>query len=179
MSDATDAAPPASSTLEPRKRGRRTTSNKQHGSIIDFVAMLLKRRARKSHIKRRVNEEFFKDNPVGARTIENYIARARILLIEISGKSKQDHRIDAILVYDSVITDPAATTAERLKAQEGLRQLLNLDEPPTQKHELTGAGGGPIVSAVAESPEQVAGKIEAMLRDGAKRAGLLGDGTRE
>ena len=124
--------------------------------IIDFVAILVARRQPKSVVKKLVNEKFFKDDPVTSRTIENYLARARELIAEISGKSRDQHRIDAVAFYDSVITGPDADLRERMVAMEGLRELLNLDEPKMTKHELTGKDGGPVEILALSTAEQAA-----------------------
>lgn len=111
---------------------------------MDFAILLLNRRQPKHAIKAAINAKFFAGNEVSARTIESYLSRAREQIAELAGKSRDEHRTDALLFYESVIVGPDADLKERMAAQEGLRELLALDIPKIQKHELTGAEGGPV-----------------------------------
>lgn len=94
---------------------------------IDFAAHLLARRLVKSDIKRMIRLKYKCD----ARTCERYLSRARAVLIEWSGKTKEQHRIDSHMLYETIIQkekDPRL----RMLAQERIDKLFGLEvpEPP-------------------------------------------------
>lgn len=108
---------------------------------IEFTAKLLAARYFKGDIKRALVARY----SVDARTCERYLSRARELLIEWSGKSKDEHRNDALAFYESIIRSDASP-ADRMTAQGRIDKLLGLEAP--QQH--SGPGGGPVPISLVE-----------------------------
>jgi hypothetical protein len=92
---------------------------------IRLVADMLVRRIHKHQIKRALEDKY----GLGARQAEVYISRAREYLVERTNRPKDEHIAEAFAFYESIIRDPEAVTADRMRAQDALRQLLGLDAP--------------------------------------------------
>jgi hypothetical protein len=88
---------------------------------IDQTVKLLARRLFTSDIKRVLMAKY----DVCARTCETYISRARELILEWSGKSKEEHRQDALALFESVVRSDAPAK-ERMEAQAHIVALLGL-----------------------------------------------------
>jgi hypothetical protein len=112
---------------------------------IERTAQMVVRRLYKGEIKRFLRARY----GASARTCENYLARAREMLLTQSGRPKNLHVSDAMGFYESVIRDSTSTFMEKLVAQQSIDRLLGLAAPTT--HRLTGADGGSVVIKVIES----------------------------
>jgi hypothetical protein len=78
----------------------------------------------------------------GWHQIDIYVARARTRLMERLKRDKEDFRCESMNFYTAMLGDSKATRREKLRAMDGLRELLGLDLPT--RVELTGADRGPI-----------------------------------
>ncbi len=107
------------------------------------VADLLGRGAYKHEIKRWLRDRF----GVGPRTAELLISKARDLIIERTGETKEWHRALAFSFYVSVIRDPDAPITLKIKAQCSINRLLGLNAPKGHRH--AGAAALPL-PALAE-----------------------------
>lgn len=101
---------------------------------IEFTFFLLCRRLYKGDIKRILAKKY----SVCPRTCEDYIARARATLLTESGKTQEEHRLESLRFYESIIAGDGlgeSTLRDRLHAQERIDKLFGLESP--QKHDVT------------------------------------------
>jgi hypothetical protein len=98
---------------------------------VDYTARMLARRVVKSDIKRELKSRY----GVTARTCEEYLSRARGVVLSWTGKAKAEHRVDSLAFYESVLQGDASV-AEKIKAQERIDKLLGLEEPQRLKLSL-------------------------------------------
>jgi len=98
---------------------------------VEFTVFLLSRRLYKCDIKRilkkRYNVEF--------RACEDYLARARKILLEDTGRTREQHRIESLRLYESIVAGDGSSVRDILHAQERIDKLLGLEAP--QKHDVT------------------------------------------
>lgn len=134
-------SPPA-----PKKKNRPTLE--EHEERIELVVKLMVILARKWEIKRGLELRYGKIAP---RTVERYMARARERLREFEGKSKEELFAESVQYYAGVLksTDPKVTTRDKMVARERLDDLFGLKH--AVRHEITGADGGPIKTAMTFS----------------------------
>lgn len=93
---------------------------------------------------RRVITRRFK---VDWRTVDRYLNSARGNLAARSGRTREQHRREALDVYEAVIRDPAAPRGERVRAQQCVDDLLGLRAP--HRTEIAGPNQGPVRTADA------------------------------
>lgn len=92
--------------------------------------MMLSLGWRKSEIKRLIRTAVGIWNPVpSTRSIERYLARARENLLGQLGKSREEHRAEAVAFLQQAISDRNASWKDRLSARDQLTRLLGLNEP--------------------------------------------------
>lgn len=115
---------------KPRKKPVKPT-REEIQDRVEFTVFLLCRRLYKCDIKRILKKKY----SVAARTCEEYLARARAVLVKESGKTQETHRIESLRFYESVIAGDGTTMRDRLHAQERIDKLLGLESP--QKHDVT------------------------------------------
>lgn len=117
------------------KPGRKTPSNKKREEFIEFTALLVGKDLPKSQIKRHIKEKFQKDlgKTVSARTCEDYIARAKELLVEWSERPVKDHFVEAVAFYKSVIQEPGSSRDQKMRARERIDNLYGLEAPKALK----------------------------------------------
>jgi hypothetical protein len=101
---------------------------------IEYTLFLLSRRLYKSDIKRMLIRKY----SIGARTCENYLSRAREILIKGTGQTKEEHRVASLNFYESIIAGPDSTLRDRIYANERLDKLLGLEAP--LQHDVTSHG---------------------------------------
>lgn len=103
------------------------TSTAELKTRAELTARLLATGRRKGEVKRMLKQRF----GVSARACERYLSAARNLLIAWTGKSREDHFVDAFAFYWSVISDPdpAVTLRTRMQARRQLDRLLGLEPP--------------------------------------------------
>jgi len=127
----TDAAPAAPTSVDARRKpfkgGHRTAKSdrKQMRERVLMVAQLLARRLHRHEIKKVMRGKF----GVGGRQTETYISRARELLIDRTGRSRDDHFSEAFCFYEGVLRDPGADIKDKFAAQAELNKLLGLYAP--------------------------------------------------
>lgn len=114
------------------KRGHRRKGSKHSRSThksfeerIEVARKLLSARMRHGDVKRYLKNTY----GVATRQAETYIARARKLMREETGRPKDEHVADSYAFYCSVIADPNASHKDKLRAQELLDKLLGLPVP--------------------------------------------------
>ena len=106
--------------------GTRPTQ-KDHISRLRMVADMLARGYRKADIKTVCKTRF----GVCYRTVENYIRRARKMLLTELSTTREEQKARALDLYRGVTRDTtgAVTVRERLLAQQRIDKILGLEEP--------------------------------------------------
>ena len=107
-----------------KKRAPRSTK-KEYERRVQMVRKMLAARMTNGEIKRIASTQF----GTSPRTVEEYIRRARALMLAEIGKSVEEHRSDAYALYCSIIANPNTPDRERIKAQERIDKLLGLESP--------------------------------------------------
>lgn len=136
-----------SNIVRTKRNGRSTgcrTTNAQIAERVLLVAKLLCRGLFKSDIHRVVTERYH----VHWRTADNYVVRARQLLLSNVQKTRDTLISESYGFYSSVLCDPNASMSDRLRAQERIDDLFALQAPRTQHHELSGPNGEPLNAPV-------------------------------
>lgn len=106
----------------PRKRGRDTASNEEFAQRIEFAALLLGRDVPSSQAKQQLVAKY----SVTVRMAEIYIAQARDLLVEWSGRTREEHFLESVSFWKSVVQAPGSSMADRMRAREKLDELYHL-----------------------------------------------------
>jgi len=120
---------------KPRKPPIRSTAS--HEEFLGRILVLAKKLSSGAK-KRELKAAGMKQWKVSARTMETYLSRAREMLLEETGKTRQEHIAEAYWHYQSVIEDPKTTTREKLEARAGIRELLGLDAPTRIDAQVSG-----------------------------------------
>jgi hypothetical protein len=108
---------------------RQTKSAKDLEARVEFTATLLGLGLSKSAIKKRLIEAY----QCSARTCETYLSRAKDLLVQWSGQAKQEHFVEAVAFYRSVI-QAQGSVKDKLCARERLDALYGLEPPKENEH---------------------------------------------
>jgi hypothetical protein len=128
-----------------KSTGIRTT-NAEISRRIMLVASMISRGAFKSQIHALITKNYH----VHWRTVDNYIVRARELLLSGIQKAR-DELIGESYGFDcSVLRDSDASIGDKLRAQQCIDDLLALRAPQMQRHELSGPNGAPLAGPAAE-----------------------------
>ena len=137
--DATN--PPPSPPTKPRKPRKpkakrvdgaeKTPKQQEMDAQTTYAVKLLAKRAYKHEIFALLKVRYPK---CSARTCERIMARAREVLREQTGRSRQEHREDAYAFYDSILRDPEARIGEKLLAQARIDSLMGLTAPLEHRH---------------------------------------------
>lgn len=115
-----------------RRKTPRSTAAEMERRVL-YTVELLARGLRKGDIKRALREKF--GAHLHAKTCERYISRAfEQLRAGAADDQVDDLRAQALAFYQSVIADPLAKDADRIKAQVALCKLMGLDRPAPQEH---------------------------------------------
>lgn len=101
------------------------------------AAELLARRLTKGTIKLALAQQF----KLGPRSIETVLARVREAAIANFQRPKAEHQGEAIAFYETVIRDPKAKNADKIRAQERIDWLLGLSAQFRTSVELSGPDG--------------------------------------
>lgn len=101
---------------------RLTTCDEELEERIEITASLLGAGLLKSAVKAKMVEMW----GCSTRTCETYISRARVLLMHLTQRPKEEHFTEAASFYTSVIQSEADLPA-KLKARERLDSLYGLD----------------------------------------------------
>lgn len=105
-------------------------------SRVEYTAFLLARRIYKSDIKRLLMRKY----NIKARMCEIYISKAKELLIQDSGQTREQHRLQSLRFYESVLGGPDAELRDRMWAQERIDRLLGLEAPAQHEHDVSVTG---------------------------------------
>lgn len=120
-------------------RGRKTVALVEERE--DYVFEMLSRGLHKSVIKKSFRARFDEDGlPTPARTIENYIARARERVLLVLSRTREEERAQSVAFYEAMARDETATVGELIRARERIDKLLGLEA--ASKHEHVGKDGG-------------------------------------
>lgn len=92
---------------------------------VDYTLKLLTEGRRKSEIKKIFRQRY----NVTARTVENYLSRARQILLTELKAEREEHTGRSLSVYRSILSDPKAKIKDRLAAQRRIDRLLGLEAP--------------------------------------------------
>lgn len=130
-------------------------------SRYEYTVFLISRRLYKSDIKRALMRKY----NISARTCENYMAEARRRMVDASGRSRDDHRLDSLKFYESIIAGPDGDLRDKIYAQSRIDWLLGLEAPVRHEHDhnLTGDFVLNIVEKVVEP--NVAPRIDQRTKD--------------
>lgn len=90
---------------------------------IAEVEMMLGRHARKGQIHRFIKDKY----GVEWRTVDIYIARARVNLLERLRQTKENHRCQSLALYEEILL--TGNPREKILAQERIDKLLGLEAP--------------------------------------------------
>ena len=138
---------------------------------LEYTMFLMSRRLYKSDIKRSLMRKY----NVSARTCENYMAEARRRMIESSGKSRDEHRMESLKFYESIIAGPDGDLRDRVYAKSRIDWLLGLEAP--QKHEHDHAVHGDFVLNIVETvvePKHADARLNKRVEDPPRPEGVSG-----
>lgn len=120
----TEAEPPPDRPADKaRRKGERPTDD-EYAERVDYAYALLARRKRPSEIKRRMRAKW---PGMPARTIQNYLARAREQIQANAAQGRAVLRADSLALYESGIDDDKVPFRDKVKAQERIDKLLGLE----------------------------------------------------
>ena len=91
-------------------------SNDDLEKRVEFTLYLISRRIYKHQIIDQLKRKY----DVTPRTCETYISRAREKIQENSGRTREEHRVDSIAFYESIVAAPDTTMHQKMAAQEKL-----------------------------------------------------------
>ena len=114
---------------------------------IELTRTLLNKRWQKWKIKKAIIKKW----GVTPRTCENYLASARVGLVEQASAPTHDHTADAYGFYLSVVQDKTASTANKIKAQNSIDKLLGLEAP--KRVQVSGDSDEAAVRVVLTMPD--------------------------
>ena len=97
----------------------------EYDSRIEYALDLLIKHYRKSDIKKKLKEAY----SVTARTAENYIARARVLMLARASDEQEFERSRSIKYWESVISNDDAPITEKRHARARLDKIFGVDAP--------------------------------------------------
>jgi hypothetical protein len=119
---------PAPAAVPSGRRNRATRAEER--DRIERTRQLLAAGSYKGEVKKALIAAY----GISARTCEAYISRARAEILAGTGRSEDEHRADALALYESIKADPNSTNIEKLKAQERIDKLLALEGPVKVQH---------------------------------------------
>lgn len=110
---------------EQGKKNPGQTSEEELEKRVELVLKMLISGYRKSLIKTVLKQRY----GVTARTVENYLSRAKqILLLELK-EERDDQCARSLAFYRSVLSDATAKTKDKINAQRRIDLLLGLQAP--------------------------------------------------
>ena len=98
----------------------------------EFTGFLLSRRLYKSDIKRNLMRKY----SVSSRTCETYLAEAKRRMVDRSGRSRDEHRMDSLAFYESIVSGPESDIRDKMNAQTRIDWLLGLEAPSKFEHDI-------------------------------------------
>jgi hypothetical protein len=156
-----------------RKGGKRPYQKGTREQIelrIQTVADLLAQHAKRTQVIRSIRELHKKEiedkiaEPMwnlGWRQIDEYIARAREVLMADTNKTRAQARRESISFYENFISQGHGTPRDRIVAQERLDKVYGVE---VHRIEMTGSAGGPIaIQDKTEVPKLSKQKLVALI----------------
>src|SRR5574343_2092916 len=111
---------------------------------VEFIYVCMAKGMRKYALKQAYHQQFGK---MSARQIENYISRAKQLILKNSQKPLPEIRADSLAFYES-ISLTAKSEMARIRARERIDSIAGIDAP--RRQELSGPAGGPVQTTVED-----------------------------
>src|SRR5574343_1211954 len=111
---------------------------------VEFIYVCMAKGMRKYALKQAYHQQFGK---MSARQIENYISRAKQLILKNSQKPLPEIRADSLAFYES-ISLTAKSEMARIRARERIDSIAGIDAP--RRQELSGPAGGAIQTVVED-----------------------------
>src|SRR5574343_198367 len=111
---------------------------------VEFIYVCLAKGMRKYALKQAYHQQFGK---MSARQIENYISRAKQLILKNSQKPLPEIRADSLAFYES-ISLTAKSEMARIRARERIDSIAGIDAP--RRQEVSGPAGGAIQTVVED-----------------------------
>jgi hypothetical protein len=139
---------PQRNIVRHKRNGKSTgirTTNAEISQRIMACATLLSRGVYRAQI----HSIIAKNYGVHWRTCDNYVARARELLLSSIQKTRDELVSESYGFYTSILRDSTATNSDKLRAQERIDDLLALQAPRVAHHELSGPNGSPLAGPAA------------------------------
>jgi hypothetical protein len=124
----------------PRRRGKDRRPRKKRGAppaveefrarLAAYIADLLGRGGHPHEAAQAIRTAYLQSplyqREPSAPTVASIIAKARELLREKSGRTRQEHLLDAYGLYQAVIRDPTSSVGQKLQARTRLDALFDL-----------------------------------------------------
>jgi hypothetical protein len=111
---------------------------------VEFIYVCMAKGMRKYALKQAYHQQFGK---MSARQIENYISRAKQLILKNSQKPLPEIRADSLAFYESISLSAKSEMA-RIRARERIDSIAGIDAP--RRQELSGPAGGPVATTVED-----------------------------
>ena len=73
---------------------------------------------------------------VSSRTCETYLAEAKRRMVDRSGRSRDEHRMDSLAFYESIVSGPESDIRDKMNAQTRIDWLLGLEAPSKFEHDI-------------------------------------------
>ena len=77
-------------------------------------------------------------------SFNNYLVRARKLMLARQNRSKADVRADAVSFYEGILADKNSSTKEKMDARIRLDEVFGIDAPKTLNNRVTDGQGAPL-----------------------------------
>lgn len=113
---------PANSDLSP-SASRPSSKRREHGERVELCRKLLAAHVSENDIERLLTAKY----GTNGRAAQRYLTRAKQSALDAASRPRHEHLADAYAFYCSLIANPNAKDADKLKAQERIDKLLALD----------------------------------------------------
>lgn len=127
-------------------RGKHT--NAEVNRITDLCVQLLRQRILKSLIKAQLKHQW----GLKPRTVEWYLARARLVIAKEAKKSPAQFKNDALAFYESIVSDPSKKITERMAAQANIDKIMAVGWAKDDERTADSLRGRTIVVLPAKRP---------------------------
>jgi hypothetical protein len=106
------------------RKGQRRCGQEELEERIDFAAHLIASKRYPSDVKRLLKKQY----KISRAQAERYMSRARDVVVGWSGKTKEEHRVESLALYESIIRK-SVDDDRRMNAQARIDRLLGLEAP--------------------------------------------------
>jgi hypothetical protein len=113
---------PANSALS-TSASRTSSKRREHAERVELCRKLLAARVSENDIERVLTAKY----GTNGRAAQRYLTRAKQSALDAASRPQHEHLADAYAFYCSLIANPNAKDADKLKAQERIDKLLALD----------------------------------------------------